>query len=218
MTNVELARFNMVEQQVRPWDVLDPQVLDLMESTPREAFVPDPYKKVAYADVEIPIGKGEVMLAPKHVGRMLQALDIQENDTALEVGTGTGYITALLAKSCRQVYSVEVDSELSKTAASNLAAQGISNVTLETGCAANGWAEHGPYDVTIICGALPSLPESFKQSMQRGGRLVAITGNGPVMQAILWVRTGADEWQEEHLFETEIKTLSNTKTRKEFVF
>ena len=183
MTNVELARFNMVEQQVRPWDVLDPQVLDLIQTTPREAYVPDSHKNIAYADVEIPIGNGEVMLSPKHAARMLQALDVQANDIALEVGTGTGYITALLAQTCRHVFSVDLDGELSTTAASNLAAQDIRNITLETGCAASGWNKDGPYDVTIITGALPELPQSFKDSMQRGGRLIAIIGTAPVMEA-----------------------------------
>ncbi len=218
MTNVELARFNMVEQQIRPWDVLDYQILDLLQSTPRETFVPDSYKDVAYADVEIPIGDGEMMLAPKHVARMMQAVNPHQLDTVLEVGTGTGYATALLAKACRHVYSVDINDELSAIAAKNLANQGIDNVTLETGCAANGWDKNGPYDVTIITGALPELPESFKQSMQRGGRLVAIVGTAPVMQACLWIRTGADEWQVETLFETEIKTLANTQSGKKFVF
>jgi len=218
MTNVELARFNMVEQQVRPWDVLDPKILDLLESTPRENFVPDNYKNLAYADIEVPIGNGEVMLAPKHAARMLQALDITPNDTALEVGTGTGYITALLAQCCLKVYSVEIDPELSATAKQNLATLEIDNVTLETGCAVNGWDKSAPYDVTIITGSLPELPESFKQSMQRGGRLVAILGRGPVMQCVLLIRTGANEWQEEILFETDIKPLSNTKSAAQFVF
>ncbi len=218
MTNVELARFNMVEQQVRPWDVLDPQVLDLMESLPREAFVPAGYENVAYADIDIPIGHGEVMLAPKYVGRMLQALGIHEGDVALEVGCGTGYATALLARVCRQVFSVDIHQDFVDTTAANLKAQGIDNVTLETGDAAQGWDAHRPYDVIFISGSSPVLPEAFQESLNRGGRLVAFVGDSPVMQAILITRTGENEWQTEILFETEIKALENSTKPQRFVF
>jgi protein-L-isoaspartate(D-aspartate) O-methyltransferase len=218
MTNVELARFNMVEQQVRPWDVLDSQVLDLMEAMPREAFVPDAYKNVAYADIDIPIGHDEVMLAPKYVGRMLQALNIHEGDVALEVGCGTGYVTALLGQVCREVYSVDIHQDFVDTAAANLKAQGIENVTLETGDAAQGWDAHRPYDVIFISGSTPELPESFQKSLNRGGRMVAIIGDGPVMEATLITRTGSNEWRKEMLFETEIKPLVNAAKPQRFVF
>lgn len=218
MTNVELARFNMVEQQVRPWDVLDPQVLDLMESTPRETFVPAGYEDVAYADVDIPIGHGEFMLAPKYVGRLLQALDISDGDIALEVGCGTGYVTAMLSKVCRQVFSVDIHQDFVDTTANNLKTQGIENVTLETGDAAHGWDAHRPYDAIFISGSIPVLPENFQNSLNRGGRLVAFVGDSPVMEAILITRTGENEWRTETLFETEIKPLENATKPQRFVF
>lgn len=218
MTNVELARFNMVEQQVRPWDVLDTQILDLMESMPREAFVPQGYENVAYADIDIRIGHGEVMLAPKYVGRMLQALDFQTNDVALEVGCGTGYVTALLAKSCLDVFSVDIYQDLVETTANNLKAQNINNVSLEVADAAQGWDAHAPYDVIFISGSLPVLPEAFQKSLNRGGRMVAIVGDSPVMEAILITRMGENEWRREMLFETEIKSLVNSTKPQRFVF
>ena len=218
MTNVELARFNMVEQQVRPWDVLDPQVLDLMESMPREAFVPKGYQNVAYADINIPIGHGEVMLAPKYVGRMLQALNIEDGDVALEVGCGTGYVTALLGKVCREVYSVDIHQDLVDIAASNLNSQNINNITLEVGDAAQGWNAHAPYDVIFISGSLPVLPDTFQKSLNRGGRMVAIIGDAPVMEAVLITRMGENEWRQEGLFETNIKPLVNSTKPQRFVF
>ncbi len=218
MTNVELARFNMIEQQVRPWDVLDTQVLDLMEAMPREAFVPNGYENVAYADIDIPIAHGEVMLAPKYVGRVLQALNLHESDIALEIGCGTGYITALLGKACRQVFSVDIHQDFVDLTATNLKAQGIDNVTLETGDAAQGWDAHGPYDAIFVSGSVPELAESFQRSLNRGGRLVAIIGDGPVMQATLITRTAVDEWREEILFETVIPPLLNAAKPQRFVF
>jgi protein-L-isoaspartate(D-aspartate) O-methyltransferase len=218
MTNVELARFNMVEQQVRPWDVLDPQILALMESMPREAFVPQAYQNVAYADIDIPIGHDEVMLAPKYVGRMLQALNLHETDVALEVGCGTGYVTALLAQTCREVYSVDIQQDFIDTTAKNLAAMDLNNITLECGDAARGWDAHAPYDVIFISGSAPELPDAFQKSLNRGGRLVAIVGDTPVMEAVLITRTGVNEWSQETLFETDIKALENAAKPQRFVF
>lgn len=218
MSNVERARFNMVEQQIRPWDVLDTQVLDLMEAMPREAFVPAGYENVAYADIDIPIGHGETMLAPKYVGRFLQALNIQPGDKALEVGCGTGYVTALLAQICRQVFSVDIHPDFITTASANLKTQGIDNVTLECGDASQGWGKHGPYDVILISGSCPHLPSAFLTSLNRGGRLVSIIGDSPLMEAVLTTRTGMDEWRKEILFETEINPLVNAAKPQRFIF
>jgi len=218
MLNVEQARFNMIEQQVRPWDVLDPKVLELMESTPREAFVAAGYEGLAYADIEIPLGHGEAMLPPKMVGRLLQAVNLDPLDIALEVGTGSGYLTALLARGGRQVFSVDIHADISAQARKNLDAQGISNVTLEVGDAASGWDQHRPYDVIIITGSLPLLPEAFQKSLNRGGRLVAVVGDAPVMEAILITRTGDNEWSRESLFETSIKPLVNASQPQRFTF
>ena len=218
MLNVEQARFNMIEQQVRPWDVLDPKALDLMEAMPREAFVPAGYEGLAYADIEVPLGNGESMLAPKYVGRMLQAVDIHANDVALEVGTGSGYLTALLAKGCREVFSVDIDPDMTLTAKKNLSSQGIDNATLETGDAAQGWDTHAPYDIIIITGSQPVLPDTFEKALNRGGRLVAIVGEAPVMEAVLITRTSDTEWSREVLFETDIKSLVNAHQPRNFTF
>jgi len=218
MLNVEQARFNMIEQQVRPWDVLDPKVLDLMQAMPREAFVPAGYEGLAYADIEVPLGNGEIMLAPRIVGRMLQAVNIDKHDIALEVGTGSGYLTALLAKGCRKVYSVDIDPAMTDIARKNLEAQGIDNVTLETGDAALGWDAHAPYDIIVVTGSMPVLPKIFEKSLNRGGRLVAIVGDAPVMKAVLITRTSDTEWSQEVMFETDIKPLRNTPQPQRFAF
>ena len=218
MQNVEQIRYNMVEQQVRPWDVLDSNVLNLMDSTPREAFVPASHTNVAYADIEVPLGHGEIMLAPRVVGRLMQAVNPHSSDVALEVGTGSGYLTALLAQACRQVYSVDIHADFVEAARTKLAAQNLTNVTLETGDAAKGWDKHQPYDVIIITGSLPVLPESFQHSLQRGGRMAAIVGDGPVMEAILITRSGENEWSREVLFETDLAPLKNAAQPERFTF
>lgn len=218
MLNIEQARFNMIEQQVRPWDVLDPKVLELMESTPREPFVPAGYEGLAYADTEIPLGHGETTLPPRVIGRMVQAVNLDPLDIALEIGTGSGYQTALLARGCRQVFSVDIHADISAQARTSLEGQGIGNVTLEVGDAARGWDNHRPYDVIIITGSLPVLPEAFQRSLNRGGRLVAVVGDAPVMEAILITRTGDNEWSRESLFETSIKPLVNASQPQRFTF
>lgn len=212
------ARFNMVEQQIRTWDVLDQTVLDLIAGMPREDFVPDDYRSLAYADIRIPIGHGQVMMHPKIEARMLQALDLHPTDSTLEVGTGSGYVTALLARRTRHVCSVDIIPEFKGQASEQLMVHGIDNVTVETGDAACGWDAHGPYDVIAITGSLPELPESFPRSLNRGGRLFAVIGEPPVMEAILVRRMGDNEWSRENLFETELPMLINAPAPSRFVF
>ena len=218
MLNIEQARFNMIEQQIRTWDVLDQRVLDLMMKTPREILVPEGYENLAFADADIPLPHGETMLTPKIVARMLQAVDPQPRDIALEVGAGTGYVTALLAKACRHVYSVEIHQDLLDTARQNLANLNIGNVTFELGDASQGWDNHRPYDIIVITGSLPVLPESFQHALNRGGALVAIVGTAPIMEVILIKRIGDEEWSREVLFETEVKPLQNARQAQRFVF
>ncbi len=219
MMNAEQARFNMVEQQVRPWDVLDPKVLDLLETLPRERFVPKGYEELAYADIEIPLGHGERMLAPKVVGRLLQAVALDDSDTVFEVGTGSGYVTALLAKGAREVESVDLHADFLDTARANLEAVGLAgNVTLDQRDAAQGTGTDKLYDVIILTGSVPVLPEAFHHALQRGGRLVAVVGESPVMEAMLITRTGDDEWSEEALFEIEIPPLRNAPAPRHFTF
>jgi len=216
--NMAQARHNMIEQQIRPWDVLDQRVLELIDSLPREEFVPPTYLKLAYADINIPLDHGQVMMAPKVEARMLQALNIKDTDTILEVGTGSGYVTALLARSGKHVNSVDIYPDVTAAAGRKLAEFGIDNLTLETGDAVDGWDRHGPYNVIAITGSLPSLPASFRQSLKIGGRLFVITGQAPVMEARLITRTAEQGWIEQALFETVLPPLVNAPQPQRFVF
>jgi len=216
--NFETARFNMVQQQIRTWDVLDPRVLDLVGKMPREDFAPPAYRKLAFVDMNIPLGHGQVMMAPKVEARLLQELEISPEDKILEVGTGSGYMTALLAAFGAHVHSVEIIPEFSTQAAAKLAAHQISNITLEVDDAARGWGRHGPYDVIAITGSLPILPDSFRNSLKVGGRLIAIVGQSPVMEAKLIRRVSQTSWSEASLFETSLPPLRNALEPGKFVF
>ncbi len=215
--NLEQARYNMIEQQIRPWDVLDQDVLDLLMRLPREDFVPDEFRNIALADMNTPVNHDQVMMAPKLEARMLQALNIKADETILEVGTGSGYVTALLASQARYVYSVEIDPALKTQAEQRLARHNIGNVTLEEGDAARGWKAHAPYDVIVLTGSVPLLPDAFKQDLKVGGRLFAIVGDAPAMTARLITRVGQAEWAQEDLFETELPPLSNALEPERFV-
>jgi protein-L-isoaspartate(D-aspartate) O-methyltransferase len=215
--NLENARFNMIEQQIRPWEVLDQHVLDLLSKLPREDFVPERYRKLAYMDTTIPLGNDQVMMPPRVEARILQALNIQADETVLEVGTGSGYVTALLASLGDHIYSVDINAEMTRTAGDKLADHGISNVTLETGDAARGWDAHAPYDVIVVTGSLPLLPANFKQALKVGGRLVAVVGDSPVMEVVLITREGESEWAQETLFETDLPALINAPEPERFI-
>ena len=220
--DLEQTRFNMVEQQIRPWDVLDQKVLNLLFELRREEFVPAVYRSLAFVDMEIPLGYGEVMLAPKMEARILQELQIKKTDRILEVGSGSGYLTALLAKQGEHVYSVEIVPELKAMAEKNLQAHGISNVTLEQGDAARGWPDHGPYDVIVLTGSTPVLPQAFQNSLKTGGRLFAVVGDAPVMEAVLigcvTQEKEAGVYNTVSLFETCIPPLKNAPQPERFVF
>lgn len=216
------ARFNMIEQQIRTWDVLDPKVLELFNQVPREAFVAEAYAGLAFADIEIPIGHGQTMLAPKMEGRILQALEIKKTDSVLEIGTGSGYLTALLASQAKHVVSVEIHDEISQLARQRLAGQNIHNVTLEVGDAVHGWPQHASYDVIVFTGSLPLLPEAVQTSLASGGRLFAVIGEAPAMQAQLIRRiTGpgaSDVFKRDVLFETCLPALINAPQPTRFQF
>jgi protein-L-isoaspartate(D-aspartate) O-methyltransferase len=207
----------MIEQQIRPWDVLDQRVLDLIGEVAREDFVPPEYRGVAYADAAIPIGHGQVMMHPNVEGRLLQALAVDGTDVVLEIGTGTGYLTALLARAARHVYSVDIVPEFREPAEERLALYGIHNVTLETGDASQGWVRHAPYDAIAVTGSMRDLPEGLLRCLNRGGRLFAVLGEAPIMEAVLVRRTGEREWSREGLFETVLPPLINA-VRPRFVF
>ena len=214
----ELARFNMVEQQIRPWEVLDPRVLDLLRHVRREEFVPDAYRDVAFADLEIPLGNGEKMLQPKLEARMLQELEVRDTDRILEIGTGSGYMTALLAKLGGHVYSVEIVPQFVAAAAQRLKKAGIDNFTLETGDGARGWDKHAPYDAIVLTGSVPVLPASFQSSLGPGGRMIAVIGTPPVMEAQLITCVSSGVYNAVGLFETCIAPLRNALQPTKFVF
>ena len=220
--DIERARFNMVEQQIRTWEVLDQQVLDLLFAVRREDFVAPQYRSLAFVDMEIPLADnaptGERMLAPKLEARMLQELAVKPTDRILEVGTGSGYMTALLAKRGAHVTSVEINPAYSAAAATRLSAHGIANVTLEVGDAARGWSKHAPYDVIVLTGSVPVLADEFQQSLKPGGRLLAIVGEAPAMQARLTTCAGGGAYDSVSLFETCIAALNNAPQPERFVF
>ncbi|MCB1935308.1 MAG: protein-L-isoaspartate O-methyltransferase [Nitrosomonas sp.] len=221
-TNPELTpektRYNMVVQQIRPWYVFNDDVLDLLYEVHREEFVPAAYRHAAMVDMKIPLGQGQVMLEPKMEARILQALQIKKTDKILEVGSGSGYMTALLAKLGAHVYSVEILPELKNMAETNLNAHNIDNVTLEQGDAALGWPNHEPYDVIVITGSTPVLPDSFKNSLNAGGRLFAIIGEDPVMHGQLFTCVAPGEFTVDEIFETSIPPLNNAAQAEKFRF
>ncbi len=216
--NLEETRSIMVVQQIRPWYVLDDSVLDMLYKIKREDFVPSENRSLAFVDMEIPLGYGQIMLAPKVEARILQELKVTKSDKILEVGSGSGYMTALLAEKGHHVYSVEILPELKSLAEKNLKGYNIQNVTLEQGDAAQGWTKHAPYDVIALTGSTPVLPEVFKQSLNIGGRLFAIVGEDPVMEALLITRTGLTEFTTRNLFETSIIPLMNAQQPEKFLF
>jgi len=219
----EKARFNMVEQQVRPWDVLDQSVLDLLFVVKREDFVPPAYRALAFTDMEIPlridgVDTGECMWSPKLEARVLQELALKRQDSVLEIGTGSGYMAALLAHKAQQVVSVEIDPRLRDFAAGNLARAGVHNVRLESGDASRGWSGRAPYDVIVVTGALPVLPDSMRDQLKIGGRLAVVLGSDPIMSAELITRTSENVFDSATLFETRLKPLRNAVRPSSFRF
>ncbi|HRH14468.1 MAG TPA: protein-L-isoaspartate O-methyltransferase [Azonexus sp.] len=216
--NIEQARFNMIEQQIRPWEVLDPQVLDLLFVVKREDFAPAAYRNLAFADMEIPIGSGQVMLAPRIEARLLQELGIQNTDKVLEIGAGSGYMAALLAARAEYVISIESRPELADFARQNLARAEVANVTVEVGNGINGWAQRGPYDAIVVSGSLPALPDALLKQLRVGGRLVAIVGKAPVMEAQLVTCSSEGIYNTINLFETVVPALDGAEARTGFSF
>lgn len=214
----ERARFNMVEQQVRPWEVLDNQVLDVLERVHREDFVPVRYRKMAFADLSIPLGNGQCMMCPKVEGRMLQALEIREEDSVLEIGTGSGFITACLASLAKRVVSVEIFEDLHEEAKLRLQEKYMENVGLFVGDVMRGWQPEQAHDVVVVTGSVPAVPGQFRDWVNPGGRLFVVTGDSPAMEARLLTRVGFSDWREESLFETDLGRLVNAEPPPEFSF
>ncbi len=218
MLNVEQARFNMIEQQIRPCEVFDGRVLDLLRHIRREHFVPNGKKEMAFADMEIPLGYGAFMWQPKLEARTLQELHLNRNDHVLEVGTGSGYLTALLSALAGHVTSVEIVPQLSTAAQQNLAAMRRDNITLEVGDASHGWGGSEAYDVIVLTGSTPVLPEEFQNRLNVGGRLFAIVGDAPVMQAKLISCTAPNTFESVNIMETCVTPLQNAQQPVRFVF
>jgi protein-L-isoaspartate(D-aspartate) O-methyltransferase len=216
--NLEQARFNMIEQQVRPWEVLDQGVLDLLYVVRREDFVPAPYSALAFSDIEIPLGDGERMWTPKIEARVLQELGVKKTERVLEVGTGCGYFTALLARLAQHVTSVEINPRLRTLGEQNLQRQGVDNVTVELGDAAQGWGAHAPYDIIVLTGSTPLLPQALLVQLKTGGRLFAIVGDAPVMEARLITRVAGNALRSVDLFETSFPPLRNAAQPQRFSF
>ncbi len=219
--NLEQARSNMVEQQIRTWEVLDQDVLDLLYTVPREEFVPPSCRNLAFSDMEIPIGEGEKMWPPKLEARVLQELTVKRTDRVLEVGTGSGYLTALLAHRAAQVYSIEISPALAAFGSANIARHGVDNVVLEIGDGARGHAKWAPYDVVVLTGSVPVLPRALLESLSPGGRIFAVVGEAPVMTARIFTCTtpgGLHASGTVDLFETLLAPLSNCEQPSRFRF
>ncbi|SHH54101.1 protein-L-isoaspartate O-methyltransferase [Massilia sp. CF038] len=216
--NIEQARFNMIEQQIRPWNVLDQDVLDLLLVVKREDFVPAEHKALAFVDSEIPLPGGEAMFTPKLEARLMQEVLVKKHEHVLEIGAGSGYMAALLAHKARHVTTVEIKPELKALAEANLARAGFTNVTVELGDGAQGWSKGAPYDVIVISGGLESVPEAFLKQVKVGGRIAAIVGQAPVMSAELITRVSETAYDTVKVFETNVKPLANAVTASRFTF
>ncbi len=207
--DLDQARFFMVEQQIRPWDVLDPKILDLLLETPRHLFVEDDNKVLAYSDIELPIGEGQSMMFPRVEGRLLQAVDIDSSEKVLEIGTGSGYLTALIAKQAKSVDTVELHPSIQDTAKSRL--KEFDNIKFHTGDAMQNWNDGQEYDVIILTGSVTEVPQAYKEKLTLGGRLYVVAGSAPAMTAQVITRISPEEWEVETLFETELTALTSEK-------
>jgi protein-L-isoaspartate(D-aspartate) O-methyltransferase len=212
------ARINMVKQQLRTGDVLNESILNLYDVIPRHEFVPEHLAHFAYSDMQIPLAHGQRMLTPLEEGKILQALELLGTETVLEVGTGSGFLTAMLSKLCKKVISIDYYSEFTVNAARKLQAHQCDNIELITGDACNGWLEKAPYDVVVFSGAIEKLTKTHKLQIIPGGKLFAIQGQFPIMQAYLYNLDHNDVWQESLIFETDIPPLVDKLKPKEFVF
>lgn len=216
--DMEQARFNMIEQQIRPCDVLDGRILEMLKHIRREHFVPSDMRELAFADMEIPLGYGASMWQPKLEARTLQELHLSRDDEILEVGTGSGYLTALLSALAGHVTTVEIVPELGSSAKQKLATNRHDNIAFETGDASHGWGMGKSYDVIVLTGSTPVLPEAFQNSLKVGGRLFAIVGDAPVMEAKLITRVASDTFETRDIMEACVAPLQNAEQPDRFVF
>jgi len=200
--NTQQARFNMVEQQIRPWQVLDPKVLNVLSHVPRELFVPPAYQSLAYTDTDIPLGHGQEMVAPRIDARLMHDLHLKGREKVLEIGTGSGYLTALLAARAQRVISLERHAELASQARSNLQRAGVTNAEVRVADGSAGAASDGPFDAIVLGGSVSEVPQALLQQLKVKGRLIAIVGQDPVMSATLFTRTGEATWETHTLWDS----------------
>ena len=216
--NIELARFNMIEQQIRPWDVLNLSVLELLGVVKREDFVPTAYQSMAFVDTEVPLPGGQCMLAPKVEARILQELDVHKHERVLEIGAGSGFMAALLGHKAQHVTTFEINPELARVAASNLKRAGVMNVDVRTGDGASGLASDAPFDVIVLSGSVAEVPAALLAQLKVGGRLAAIVGQEPVMRAMLVRRSTDQDFEHTVLFDTVAQRLSGFSEPTRFKF
>jgi protein-L-isoaspartate(D-aspartate) O-methyltransferase len=216
--NFEQARQNMVENQVRPWDVLDTRVLDALAQVRREDFVSAAHQRLAFADVCLPLGHGQVMMKPVIEGRVLQALNLQPDERVLQIGTGSGFLAACMAQLCAHVTSIDVHEDFTVMAQARLADAGIANVELLTGDALGTWQPQQKFDAIVVTSAVWQVPQRFLGWLKPGGRLLAIRGESPAQQAVLLTQTGAGGYREDYLFETDLPYLAGAEPPRRFVF
>ncbi|MBO9685566.1 MAG: protein-L-isoaspartate O-methyltransferase [Mitsuaria chitosanitabida] len=216
--NFEQARFNMIEQQIRPWDVLDPSVLALLAVVKREDFVPAAYRNMAFTDVELPLGNGQKMLPPRVEARWMQELQIERHEKVLEIGTGSGYMAALLGHKAQQVFTVEQDEQLAAQARDALRRNGVLNVTVTTGDGVKGLPSEAPFDVILLSGSVPQAPQALLDQLKIGGRMGVVVGDEPAMTARIITRVGEREFKTENLFETVVQRLDGFDTVSHFTF
>jgi protein-L-isoaspartate(D-aspartate) O-methyltransferase len=216
--NREQARFNMIEQQIRTWNVLDTDVLELLTIVKREQFLPANQQSLAFMDTELPLADGSLMLSPKMEARIVQEVAIKKHENALVIGAGTGYLPALLAFHARHVTCVESSSAVLDIANKNCQREGVSKVSLVLGDASKGWAKAAPYDVIVVTGSLNVLPEELKQQLKVGGRLFVILGSAPIMTAYIITRTSETEFASKSLFETSVALVPNAEQLPTFSF
>ncbi len=216
--NIEQARFNMIEQQIRPWEVLDPSVLALLAAMRREDFVPAPYRSMAFMDTEVPLGEGQHMLAPRLEARLLQELKLQRHESVLEVGTGSGFMAALMAHKVQQIITLESRPALAAAAQANLRRACITNVEVRVQDGSAGLASDAPFDAIVLSGSVSAVPMALKEQLKVGGRLIAIVGEEPVMRAQLITRSSASQWASVDLFDTVAPRLSGFAEAEAFHF
>ena len=214
--DIEQARFNMIEQQIRPWEVFDQTVLDLMSKTPREKFVPEEFQHLAFSDTNIPVGHDQVMMSPKLEARMLQALNIEPHERVLEIGTGSGYVTALLSQLADSVTTEEIHADLSAQAAERLQAMNLNNVDFVVTDSLKNRKFFNRYDVIVVTGSLPVFDSIFQEQLEIGGGLFIIVGESPVTEALLITRVSENEWTQLSLFETDLPALIGAPVLNKF--